>query len=323
LGLQSCAHCGKETGEGELYCPECQAISGARKPRSFWIFSILFSVLLLSLTGLLLWHGGISFGSLSLDSILRKPAAVVNGEPIPISDLRERVKAIRAMLERQNGRNIFAGEQGRALLGNLEQQVLDGMVEEKLVAQEARRLKIQISGEMVEEELQKIGRQIYGDWDKFQVRLREDGVSKDELQNHIRSLLLYKAVKAAKAPAGSNPDISFNAWLIQAKQKAELAIYYSGDSATSSSALGGGCCGLGGSQGCSGIPSSVGRPADPETERGAKKAALEVYWKGKSPDKEVAAIVTDYGCHIQVDIQKEGRTVKSYSYQGGKAFEIS
>ena len=93
MGLQSCVHCGKETGEGELYCPECQAISGARKPRSFWIFSILFSVLLLSLTGLLLWHGGISFGSLSLDSILGKPAAVVNGEPIPISDLRERVKA--------------------------------------------------------------------------------------------------------------------------------------------------------------------------------------------------------------------------------------
>lgn len=199
MGLQSCVHCGKETGEGELYCPECQAISGAGKPRSFWIFSILFSVLLLSLAGLLLWHGGISFGSLSLDSILRKPAAVVNGEPIPISDLRERVKAIRVMLERQNGRNIFAGEQGRALLDNLEQEVLDGMVEEKLVAQEARTLKIQITDEMVQLELQKMGKEIYGSWEKFQARLREDGVAEEGLQEDIRNLLLYKAVRAAKS----------------------------------------------------------------------------------------------------------------------------
>ena len=322
MGGENCVHCGKETGEGELYCPECQAISGAKRSRRVWVFSILFSAVLLSLTGLLLWHGGLSFGSLSLDSILGRPAAVINGESISRTDLQAKVKNIRAMLERQYGRNLFAGQQGRLLLAKLEQEVLDGMLEERLVSQEARTLNIQISDAMVQEELQKISKEIYGDWEKFQARLREEGVSKEDLQTHIRFLLLYKAVKAAKAPAGSNPDISFNAWLIQAKQKAELAIYHSGDSAGSSSALGG-CCSPGGSQGCSGIPSSGGRPADPETERGAKKAALEVYWKGKSPDKEVAAIVTDYGCHIQVDIQKEGRTVKSYSYQGGKAFEIS
>ena len=93
-------HCGKETGEGELYCPECQAISGIKKPRRVWVFSILFSAVLLSLTGLLLWHGGISFGSLSLDSILGRPAAVINGEPITRADMQARVKNIRAKLER-------------------------------------------------------------------------------------------------------------------------------------------------------------------------------------------------------------------------------
>lgn len=245
---------------------------------------------------------------------------MINGEPIARADLKERLKSIRAMLERQHGKDLFAGPQGRALLANLEQEVLDGMLEERLVAQESRRLKIQISGEMVEEELQKIGREIYGDWEKFQARLREEGVSKEDLQTHIRSLLLYKAVKAAKAPAGSNPDISFNAWLIQAKQKAELAIYYSGDSAGSSSALGG-CCSPGGS-GSFGPP-RPGGPLDPKPESEAKKVALEAYQKTNPAQKGVTAKVTDYGCHIQVDIQKEGRTVKSYSYQGGKAFEIS
>jgi len=322
LGLQGCVHCGKGAGEGELYCPECRAIHPAKKPKRLWIFSILFSALLISLTGLLLWHGGLSFGSLSLDSILRRPAAVINGEPIARADLKVRVKSIRAMLERQYGRDLFAGQRGRALLENLEQEVLDGMLEERVVFQEARKLKIQISDETVQQELQKISKEIYGNWEKFQARLREEGVSKEDLQNHIRTLLLYKAVKAAKAPLGSNPDISFNAWLIQAKQKAELAIYYSGDSAGCSSALGGGCCSPGGS-GSVGNQYRPGGPVDPKTEREAKKVALEAYQKANPSEKGVTAKVTDYGCHIQVDIQKEGRIVKSYSYQGGKAFEIS
>jgi len=234
LGEQNCVHCGKERGEGELYCPECQAIPGAKEPRRFWIFSILFSALLISLTGLLLWHWGLSIGSLSLDSILGRSAAVINGESITRADLKARVKNIRAMLERQYGRELFAGQQGRALLETLEQEVLDGMLEERLVSQEAGRLKIQISDDMVQQELQKISKEIYGTRKKFQARLREEGVSEEDLQNHIRSLLLYKAVKAAKAPLGSNPDISFNAWLTQAKQNADLAIYYSGEGATSS-----------------------------------------------------------------------------------------
>jgi hypothetical protein len=134
------------------------------------------------------------------------------------------------MLESQYGKDLFVGQRGRALLENLEQEVLDGMLEERLVAQEARRLRIQISDEMVQQELQKIAIEVYGTWENFQAQLREDGVSKEDLQNHIRNLLLYKGVKAAKGPPGSSPGIFFNAWLIQAKQKAKVVIYDSGDS---------------------------------------------------------------------------------------------
>ena len=321
MGLQSCVHCGKEADEGELYCPQCQAILGAKKPRRFWVFSILFSALLLSLTGLLLWHGGLSFGSLSLDSILGKPAAVINGEPIAKADLKARLKNIRAILERQYGRDLFAGQRGRALLENLEQEVLDGMLEERLVSQEARRLKIQISDEMVQQELQKISKEIYGNWEKFQARLREEGVSKEDLPNHIRSLLLYKTVRAVKAPPGLNPDVSFNAWLTQAKQNAVLAIYFSGDGTTSSSTLLGECCSPGGS-GSAG-QSRPGSPVDSKTEREAQRIALEAYLKINPSDREITAKVTDYGSHMQVDIQKEGKVVKCYIYQGGKVFENS
>jgi hypothetical protein len=225
------------------------------------------------------------------------------------------------MLERQYGKDVFTGERGRALLANIEQEVLDGLVEERLVTQEARRLKIQIGNDMVQQELQRIGREIYGTWENFQGRLREDGVSEEDLQNHIRNLLSYQAVKAAKARSGLDSDVSFNTWLMQAKQNAVLSIYYSRNGAAGSSSLPGGCCRIEES-GSSGRPRAGGR-VGPETEKEAQRLALEAYRKINPSGQGITAKVTDYGCHMQVDIRKEGKVIKSYIYQDGKVFENS
>ena len=318
MSLPKCVRCGKETGEGELYCAECQAISGARRGRRLWIFSILFSGVLVFLTGLLLWHGGFSFGSLSLDSIWGKPAAVINGESISKADLKARLKTIQGIVERQHGRDIFAGERGRALWANLENEVLNGMLEEKLVNQEARKLGVQISDEQVKQKVEFITREVFGTREKFQARLEEDGMSKEYLQESIRNLLLLEAIKKVKAQEGADLDESLNAWLMQARQKAEVTVYSSGNSSQGASALGGGCCGTGGaSGGCSG-GGGTARQAEPRIEKEAQSAALQTFQKSNPAEKGVTAIVTDYGCHIQVDIQKEGRVIKSYSYQNGK-----
>ncbi len=315
-------HCGKETGEGELYCLECQAISGAKRPRRLWIFSILFSGLLLFLTGLVLWHGGLSFASLSLDRIWGKPAAVINGESITRADLKARVRTIQAIVERQHGKDIFAGERGRALLANLNEEVLNGMLEEKLMYQEARKLGVQVTDEQVKERLERITKEVFGSWENFQARLREDGMSKEDLQNNLRSLLTLEELRKAKAQQGADPDVSFSAWLIQAKQKAELAIYDFKVGGMTLPSMGG-CCGPGGPSGGPGGQPGTVRSIDPKTEKEAQRAGLEAFQKTNPSEKGVTAKVTNYGCHIQVDIRKEGRIVKSYSYQGGKAFEIS
>ena len=322
MGSQNCMHCGKETGEGELYCSECQAISGAKRPRRLWIFSILFSGLLLFLTGLVLWHGGLSFGSLSPARIWAKPAAVINGESISRTDLKARVRTIQSIVERQHGRDIFAGERGRALLANLNEEVLNGMLEEKLMYQEARKLGIQISDEQVKERQDRITKEVFGTWENFQARLQEDGISKEDLQNNLRSLLMLEAIKKAKAQKGADPEISFSAWLIRAKQKAELVIYDSNIGGMALPSMGG-CCSPGGPSGGTGGQPGTVRSIDPKTEEEAQKAGLEAFQKNNPSEKGVTAKVTDYGCHIQVDIQKDGRVVKSYSYQRGKVFEIS
>jgi len=317
---QNCRHCGKETEEGEVFCPECRSlVEGKKKSRGVWVFAILFSVILLFLTGLMAWHGGMGSWRFPFASLWEKPAAIINGESISRAEFELRMKSVRSAVERQYGKNTFAGERGEALLGMLAQEVMDGMLEERLVAQEARRLKIEIIQDQVEGEVQRISTEMYGGREKFQARLREEGISADDLQNHIRNLLLYNALREAKTPPGADPEVSFNAWLIQARQKADLVVHEPANLGGSASFSGGSCCASGGSS----EEPARGGALDSQTEDEAKKAALEVYRKENPSEKEISAQATNYGCHIQVDIQKEGKVVKSYSYQGGKAFEIS
>jgi len=86
---------------------------------------------------------------------------------------------------------------------------------------------------------------------------------------------------------------------------------------------GGSCCGSGGGDGCGGrggggCGGKQAGPLDPELESKAGAAALAEYRKNNPAVKDVEATVTDYGCHIQVDIEKGGRTIWSYSYLDGK-----
>ena len=321
---ENCRHCGKEIGREGIFCAECRSLAGEKKKTGrIWVFSILFSAVLLFLTGLMVWHGGFGSWSLPLADLWGKPAAVINGEAIPRKEFKARMMSVKSAIQRQHGKNIFTGERGEALLGALAEEVLDGMMEERLVAQEARRLKVEIRQDRVEGEVQRISKEMYGDREKFHAGLREDGISPDELKTHIHNLLLYKALREAKTPMGADPEVSFNAWLIQAKQKAELVVYETGNRGSAASFSGGSCCAPSGPSAGSSAPSGRGGALDSQTENEAKKAALEAFQKGNPAEQGMSARVTDYGCHIQVDIQKEGKIVKSYSYQGGKAFEIS
>lgn len=316
----NCRHCGEEIEEQGGFCPECRVLAGERnKPRRVWFFSILFAGVLIFLTGLMVGHGTLGDWNLSLAALWGKPAAVINGETISRNEFEARMKSVRKAVERQYGKSAFSGERGEALLAMLGQEVLEDMLEERLVAQEARRLKIEIREERVAEEVRRISKEMYGDWEKFQHRLREDGISLEDLQKHIRNLLLYNALREAKTPAGADPEGFFKAWLIQAKQKADLVMSEPANRGRAASFSGGSCCPSGGPSAGRGSSGAL----DSQAEKEAKKAALEAYQRGNPAPREVSAQVTDYGCHLQVDIQKDGKIVKSYSYQGGKIFEIS
>ena len=320
---KTCGVCGKETaGEDEVYCPECRSDIRRRNRKRLW-YSGVAAVILLLAGGSFLYgekHGW----EFSWDSLLRRPPAVINGEPIAWSEARERFRVTRLMMEKEYGRDLFVGERGRAYLRDLERDILERMITERLVAQEAQRLNIKVGNDRVKQKMQEIGKEIYGNWVNFQASLREDGISEEYLSAHIRNLLLRQEVKKAKAPADADPDEYFGAWLAQDRQGAKITLNRNVSLSQVSSQGQGSCCDSGGrgGGGANGCGTKQSGPLDPELKSKASAVALEAYREAHPAENGLGAKVTDYGCHVQVDIEKEGKVVASYSYSNGKVSEI-
>jgi hypothetical protein len=328
LDNQTCRVCGKEITDREGgHCAECKT-DLRYKNRKRLLYS--GAVALLMLVGAVFLYGEKNAWEFSWDSILQRPAAEVNGEMIAWSETKERFRVARLMMEKEYGKELFAGERGKAYLTDLERNVLEKMIADRLVAQEARRLNIQIDDDRVKKEIQEIGREIYGNWENFQASLREDGISEEYLSAHVRNLLLHQEVKKAKTPAGADPDEYFGAWLTQDRRIAKVTFNESIGFLKGSAQERGSCCGTTGvpasgggcGGGCGGQQTAAG-PVDPQLTSEASAAALAAYRKTNPAEKDVTVQVTDYGCHVQVDIEKGGKIVRSYTYQNGSVIDNS
>ncbi len=58
----------------------------------------------------------------------------------------------------------------------------------------------------------------------------------------------------------------------------------------------------------------------PEIEKRIADAGL-AYWREHYGGEGVSAMVSDFGCHLQVDIIRDGKAVKSLQYQNGSITE--
>jgi hypothetical protein len=146
--------------------------------------------------------------------------------------------------------------------------------------------------------------------------------------NHVRNLLLRQEVKKAKSPPQADPDAYFVAWLTQDRRIAKVTFNqtitpsqtFAQEQPSCCGSGGGGSAGAGGSAG--GCGTKQAGPLDPKLKSTAGAVALDVYRKTHPAENGLEAKVTDYGCHIQVDIEKGGKILVSYSYRDGKVSEI-
>jgi hypothetical protein len=298
-----CPSCEGENEKKARFCVHCGNQLLKRKETCFKKRYILLGIIGLALVG------GIRF--FWVGTLQSKLVGKVNGEGITRREFSEKVERAKKIYELRYGQNLFQGEEGKQNLVRLKTDVLDEMTTEKILLQEAKGAGY---ASAPEEEIQKELEVIKKKYGLTEADLEQKmGGSIEDLKKELRkgwmiSQFLEKAVLKGDQ---QNSELIFTQWLTQAKAKAKIETYEKLEPISTAKAS----CGTGG---CGG---GKAQPLDPKIEQDAKAKALEYYEK-KTQKKGASAKVTDFGCHIQVDILEDGKVLLSLTYRQGEVQEI-
>jgi peptidyl-prolyl cis-trans isomerase C len=116
------------------------------------------------------------------------PAAIVNGQEIPMAVFLREIENRQAALV-QRGVNLNS-PQGKAQLEQEKQQVLDNMIDDMLVMQDATKEGVAVTDAELDAELQKNVSSLGGQA-KFEEQLKLAGQTLDEARSMLRLQMLY------------------------------------------------------------------------------------------------------------------------------------
>ncbi len=300
-----CPSCDEENEKGSRFCIGCGNPLPGRKGR-LRIRHLLFGGLsLVFIAGAFFsWVRG------SESKLVGK----VNGEGITREAFSRRVDRAKKLYESRYGQGLFEGQAGKENLNRIKTDILDEMVVEKILLQEAKHAGYTFAPhEEIEKQVDAI---------KQKYRLSEADLSKmiggsmEDLKEELRKGWIISQFVEKDVVKGDqkNGELLFGQWIAKTKTNARIETYEKLEPVVQAKAS---CCGTGG--GCGG--GGRAQPLDPKIEKEAKTKGLEYYEK-KTLKKGASAQVTNFGCHIQIDIIQEGKVVASLTYNSGEIQEI-
>ncbi len=299
-----CPSCNGENEKNIQFCVHCGNPFPRKRRFPFRNRYILFGLIGLVFAGAI-----VSFPMGGLESGL---VGKVNGEGITRGEFSKKFERARKFYESRYGQNLFQGEEGKGNLNRLKTEILDEMTTEKILLQEAKSAGYTSAPP---EEIEKQAASIKEKYGLSDDDLKQKmGVNIEDLKEDLRkgwviSQFLEKAVLKGDQ---QNSEALFAEWFKSAKAKAKIETYEKLEPVITAKAS---CC----SSGCGG--GKRAQPLDPKVETDAKAKGLEYYEK-KTQKKGASARVTNFGCHIQVDIIDGGKVVTSLTYRQGEVEEI-
>lgn len=144
---------------------------------------VLVLVLSLCLTGC-------SMVKIDEEKLNKKVVAEVNGVEITRGEYVYQYESVVNYYESYLGTDVFAGESGEQLKENLQENILDSMIEQEVLKQEAEKRGFEVTDEEIQAEFDTT-KEYYGD--SFESALEEAGFTEETYKEEIRtSLLLSK-----------------------------------------------------------------------------------------------------------------------------------
>lgn len=308
-----CSKCSFSNDSDALFCSECGTAiiksakeSPARARRSYLYALFLIPVIAIA--------GGIGYYKFFLPYGI---AAFVNGEGIKIPELDAAVARLKAVYGQINSEGVQAEQQMR----RLRYHVLNGLITERMILQEAEKSGIIVADQDLAAAIEQRRQSSGLDKDGFSsaiirqygsVPLFEEAVKRELVTNKFLAEKVIPKDTDARA-AGARVDD----WIRKLYSRAAVRI-------TLSEQLSGASCGCRGSEsGPRKAPEcnrETAKPPKVSPDTHATDAAVK-YWHEKHGPRKVATKITDYGCHVQIDIIKDNKIIGSLRYQGGKISE--
>jgi hypothetical protein len=303
-GRVLCPSCGEGNEKGARFCVHCGG-SPIEKRKIFsknrYLFYGMISLVLIGVAGFALMGSGES-------ALVGK----VNGEGITRKDFIKRLERARKFYEDRYGQNLFEGDAEKENLNRLKSDVLDEMTVEKILLQEAKTAGYtSVPEEEIGKQLETI-KKAHGLSDTD--LQKRGGRNTEDLKAELRDRWMISQFVEKTILKGDriNAESLIGQWLTEARAKAKIETYEKLEPVSTVRAS---CC----RSGCGG--GSGAQPLDPKVEQEAKAKGLEYYEK-KTQKKGASARVTNFGCHIQVDIIEDGKVVVSLTYREGEVQEI-
>lgn len=150
------------------------------------LYILLIVLIILSLTGCNLIKKEERIGKI-IDG--QEVVAVVNGDKISKNEYENNLQDIEEMLRKYYGEDALKSEEGKTTLKNIKEQLLEDMINNLIIEQEAKKRGIEIAKDELETRLDELKNQFGGD-QKFEEFLKEQGLSIDDAKKNLTQEML-------------------------------------------------------------------------------------------------------------------------------------
>jgi parvulin-like peptidyl-prolyl isomerase len=212
-GVAACGECGKEVPDQEKSAPQEEPQQSGKK-----IYAILAVFLVVVGGAALLMFTGL----LPIPLKGGSTAAIVNGEKISMVDLDQKVEVYKKM-SAQSGKMDYASPEGKKALADIRRQILDTMIQEKVLVTEAIKEKITVSPQEIADRISGIKKGMNLSDKDFEAFLQSHNMSMPAFEKRLeKEFLINKLIVKGTQEKG----MTKNDWVqsLSARAKVEILL---------------------------------------------------------------------------------------------------
>jgi parvulin-like peptidyl-prolyl isomerase len=217
-GVTICGECGKELDAGQELSEQTSAPEPEARPSGKKIYAILALFLVVVGGAALLLFAGIVPNPFKGGTSV---AATVNGEKIYQQDVDQKLEVYKKIYG-QSSKTDFTSPEGKTALADMKKQVLNAMIQEKILVTEAAKENIAISPQEIKEKISSIKKAMNLSDKDFEEFLKGHAMSIANFEKRVeKEALITKLIAKGTQEKGLTKD----AWVKTLNDRAKVEVF--------------------------------------------------------------------------------------------------